>query len=156
MINVTIPGRGNLRFDHVVLDLNGTIALDSNIIEGVQERLESLHELLDIILVTADTKGKAHELGSNLHLEVHKVGSGDEQNQKLKLVQRLGKETTVSIGNGSNDALMLKESILGICVIGTEGAAAEAIASCDVVICDINAAIDLLLNPERLIATMRK
>jgi len=156
LITITIPGRGQLRLDHLVLDLNGTIALDGNIIEGIMERLDLLRELLKIIIVTADTRGKAHELESRFNLQVCRVDRGDEQDQKLKLIHKLGKETTISIGNGSNDALMLKESVLGICVIGPEGAAAEALASCDVVTCDINAAIDLLLNPERLIATMRK
>ncbi len=156
MIDLTIPGRGQIRVNRLVLDLNGTIALDGNIIKGVREKLKLLGELVDIILVTADTKGKAHELGRNLNVEVHRIHPGDEGVQKLLLVRKLGKETTISIGNGSNDALMLKESILGICVVGQEGAAAEAVASCDVAICDINAAIDLLLNPDRLIATMRK
>jgi soluble P-type ATPase len=50
---------------------------------------------------------------------------------------------------------MLKESRLGICVLGPEGTSSEAISNCDLVISNINAALDLLLNPERLIATLR-
>jgi P-type E1-E2 ATPase len=156
MIEVTIPSRGEYKFEHLVLDLNGTIALDGNIIEGVSERLAILRSMIDILIVTADTRGKAQELGQNLRVKIHKVGSGDEQAQKLKLVQELGKETTVSIGNGSNDVFMLKESILGICILGTEGTSFKAMASSDLVVADINGALDLLLKPERLIATWRK
>lgn len=156
MIEIIIPGRGEFRFEHLVLDLNGTVALDGNIIEGVPERLKVLRELVDIVLITADTRGMAQELKQSLRIKIHKVDPGDEQAQKLKLVQELGKESTVCIGNGSNDASMLKESIIGICVLGAEGTSSEAVTNCDLVISDINAALDLLLTPERLIATLRK
>lgn len=156
MIEVTIPGRGEYKLEHLVLDLNGTIALDGDIIEGVPERLELLRELIDIVLITADTRGRAQELKQILRVKMHKVDPGDEQAQKLELVKKLGEESTVSLGNGSNDASMLKESILGVCVLGSEGASSEAFTDCDVVISDINAALDLLLKPERLIATLRK
>jgi P-type E1-E2 ATPase len=156
LIEVSIPGQRTYRLEHLVLDLNGTISLDGNIIDGVNERLGALRGLLDIIIVTADTRGSAQELRKSLRVNIHKVDPGDEPAQKLTLVQQLGSESTVSIGNGSNDASMLKESILGICVLGPEGTSSEAITNCDLVISDINAALDLLLNPERLIATLRK
>jgi soluble P-type ATPase len=85
-----------------------------------------------------------------------KVEPGEEQNQKLKSIHDLGIDSTITIGNGSNDASMLKESLLGICVLGPEGTSSEAISSCDIVVSDINAALDLLLKPERLIATLRR
>ena len=156
MIEIDIPGRGIYRFEHLVLDLNGTISLDGAIIEGVPGRLELLRRLVDITIVTADTRGKAQELGQELRVEIHKLDPGDEQVQKLRLVQQLGRDATVSMGNGANDASMLKESGLGICIIGPEGASSEAIACCDLVTVDINAALDLLLKPQRLIATLRR
>ena len=125
MIEIAIPGRGEYKFEHLVLDLNGTLTLDGKIIEGVSDRLGLLRKTIDVLVVTADTRGKAQELGQSLRVKIHKVKPGDEQAQKLKLVQELGKDTTVSIGNGSNDALMLKESILGICVLGSEGTSFE-------------------------------
>ena len=125
MIEIAIPGRGEYKFEHLVLDLNGTLTLDGKIIEGVSDRLGLLRKTIDVLVVTADTRGKAQELGQSLRVKIHKVKPGDEQAQKLKLVQELGKDTTVSIGNGSNDALMLKESILGICVLGPEGTSFE-------------------------------
>ena len=156
MIEIAIPGHGICKFEHLVLDLNGTISLDGNIIEGVLKKLKLLRKLVDIVLVTADTRGRAQELEKSLSIKIYKVDPGGEQVQKLKLVQKLGSGTTVSIGNGSNDASMLKESILGICVIGPEGASYEAVTSCDVMVPDINVALDLLIKPERLIATLRK
>ena len=156
MIEVTIPGKGIYRLNHLVLDLNGTIALDGNIIDGVRERLPALSKLLEISVITADTLGRAQGLAKSLGVEIHKVDTGEERVQKLRFVQQLGSESVVAIGNGSNDVSMLREAVLGICVIGPEGAAAEAVTNCDLVVPDINAALDLLIKPERLIATLRE
>ncbi|OPY12184.1 MAG: hypothetical protein A4E70_02409 [Syntrophus sp. PtaU1.Bin005] len=156
MIEIDVPGKGVYRFEHLVLDLNGTISLDGAVIEGVPERLELLGRLVDIVIVTADTRGKAQELGEDLRVKIHILHPGDEQEQKFRLVRQLGSEVTVSMGNGSNDASMLKESGLGICILGPEGASSETMANCDLVISDINAALDLLLKPGRLIATLRR
>ena len=41
---------------------------------------------------------------------------GAQYEQKRDVISKLGVRTTAAIGNGKNDALMLKESILGIVV----------------------------------------
>jgi len=139
-----------------VLDLNGTIALDGKIIEGVEERLHQLSSLLSTSVVTADTHGSARRLEESLDIEICRIEAGKEDTQKLTLVQQLGKGNTICIGNGSNDASMLRESALGICVVGREGASVEAIMNSDLTVSDINDALDLLLKPNRLIATLRR
>jgi P-type E1-E2 ATPase len=155
-MEITIPGRGSYNFKHLVLDLNGTIALDGEIIEGVEDRLHQLNSLLSISIVTADTHGSARRLEEDIDIKIYRIEAGKENAQKLALVQQLGKENTICIGNGSNDVSMFKESALGICVAGREGASAEAITSSDLIISDINDALDLLLKPDRLVATLRK
>ncbi|MGC8790802.1 MAG: HAD hydrolase family protein, partial [Desulfurella sp.] len=67
----------------------------------------------------------------------------------------IGLSNLVAIGNGKNDSLMLKYAKLGICVIGKEGANIEALQNSDIVVCDIVSALELLLYPKRLIATLR-
>lgn len=156
MIEIAIPGRETYRLAHLVLDLNGTMALDGEIIEGVEERLHRLSGLLSISIVTADTHGSAQRLEESLGTRMYGIEKGSEDTQKLALVKRLGSQETASIGNGRNDVFMLRESALGICVLGGEGAAVEAIMSSDLVVPDINTALELLLNTNRLIATLRK
>ena len=156
MKEITIPGRGNYKLRHLVLDLNGTIALDGKIIEGVEERLNQLSSILNICIVTADTHGSARQLEENLGIKIYKIERGKEDAQKLTLVQELGKENTTCIGNGSNDASMLRECILGICIAGQEGASVEAVTNSDLIVANINDALDLLLKPSRLIATLRR
>jgi P-type E1-E2 ATPase len=156
MIAIDIPGRQIYNFEYLVLDMNGTIALDSVLLAGVRERLDILRPQLDIAIITADTHGKAGEVAAALNVKMHKIARENEQLQKQEFVQSLGADSVVSIGNGANDALMLQASGIGICVIGAEGTSSEAVSNSDVIVTDINAALDLLIKPARLIATLRR
>ncbi|MBE9547737.1 MAG: ATPase P [Proteobacteria bacterium] len=156
MLNIVVPGMGNLEVKQLVLDLNGTISLDGEMIEGVAERLDRLSRLVDIFVVTSDTRGNAERVTRGLRVRLHKIKEGAEDVQKLELVRGTGEGETVSIGNGSNDVLMLKESLIGICVLGGEGSSVGAVMAADIIVSDINAALDLLLKPDRLVATLRE
>ena len=50
MLNLNIPGAAPLELEHLVLDYNGTLALDGDIIDGVEWRLQALSETLSIHL----------------------------------------------------------------------------------------------------------
>ena len=155
-MRLSIPGRGTYELDHLALDMNGTIAADGELLEGVAERLQALTESLRPVLLTADTHGGAVRMGDILGLEVIILEPGDEAEQKLEVVRRLGSERTVAIGNGANDELMLRESALGICVVGAEGASIAALLASDVVVTHIRDAFELLLKPRRVLATLRR
>jgi P-type E1-E2 ATPase len=155
MICLDIPGRGILELEHLVLDLNGTIALDGEVLAGVPERLVALSDKLHIHLVTADTQGRAAVIAEQLRVKLVLVTPGDEAEQKKALVKGLGAEGVLAIGNGANDAGMLRAAAMGIAVVGTEGLAVEALQAADVV-ATIQGALDLLLHPRRLVATLRK
>lgn len=157
MLEVVIPGRGVLRLAHLVLDVNGTIALDGALLPGVADRLRALGGSLAIHLLTADTHGRQDELDRALGLQATRLTADRSQvEQKAEHVRRLGSAAVVAVGNGANDALMLREAALGIAVVGGEGAAAAALREADVVVTDVLAALDLLLNPRRLMATLRE
>ena len=156
MIEITVPGRGSYAIEHLILDLNGTIAVDGKIVPGVRERVVKLSQVLDVIVVTADIHGNAERLLGDLPVTIRKIKESEEKEQKLEVVLEKGAATTVSIGNGSNDVLMLKESVLGICIAGGEGASVEAMMVSDIVVTAIDDALDLLLKPRRTIATIRR
>ena len=156
MIEITIPGKRNYTIENLILDLNGTIALDGTIIKGVRKKLALLSQKLDVIVVTADTNKNAERLLRDLPVTVYTIEEAEENNQKLGVVLQKGKNNTISIGNGCNDVSMLRESAIGICTVGGEGASAEAMIASDLVIPTINDALDLLLKPHRLKATLRK
>ncbi|MBN1400355.1 MAG: HAD family hydrolase [Anaerolineae bacterium] len=155
MITLDIPGMGQMGWSELVLDLNGTLALDGALVPGVAERLAPLREQLSIRLLTADTHGAASGIAQRLGVSWSLVERGQEAEQKQAFVLALGAERTIAIGNGHNDALMLQAATLGIATLGGEGTSARALGAADLVTRDICEALDLLLHPRRLLATLR-
>lgn len=155
MLRIDIPGGPTLQLAHLVLDYNGTMALDGKLLPGVAERLGQLYKHLTIHVLTADTFGLAARELEGLPVRLTVIPPGQQAAAKLAYLESLGPETCVSIGNGRNDQLMLEAAALGIAVIGGEGAALTAITAAMVITKDILAALDLLLHPQRLQATLR-
>ena len=155
MISITIPGYKKLQLKHIVLDYNGTLAFDGQIIKGVKKCLGMLSDKLKVHVLTANTFGKAGSMLEGVSCELSTLPVDDQHIGKLDYVKQLGSEHTVCIGNGRNDRMMLKESALGIAVVLGEGAAMETLLSSDVICTDIVSALELLANPLRLIATLR-
>lgn len=155
MIEISIPGFGTLRLEHMVLDYNGTLACDGEMLPGVGEALESLAGRLQLHVVTADTFNKAGSRLAGLPCELVVLPKDDQHVGKRSYVERLGRDRTVAIGNGRNDRLMLEAAALGIAVIQREGAASDAVQAADVVCPGILPAMELLSHPLRLTATLR-
>jgi P-type E1-E2 ATPase len=156
MIELNIPGRGNLQLQHLVTDVNGTLARDGLLIDGVARRIAAIQDRLLVHLLTADTHGRQATIDKQLNLIAERLAPGNEQAQKRTYVEQLGAECVVAIGQGANDAGMLGAAGLGICVLSDEGAAVQTLLAADVVAPDIMAAFDLLDKPLRLVATLRK
>jgi P-type E1-E2 ATPase len=152
LITIDISGGPHLELEHLVLDLNGTLTERGAPIPGVADRLAGLAGRIQLHVATADTFGTARELSSALHLQIETIATGAD---KLDLVRRLGPRATVAIGNGRNDALMLEAAALGIAVVGPEGAATSAVMAADIVCRSITDALDLLLEPATINATLR-
>jgi soluble P-type ATPase len=155
MIEIDIPDFGHLRLTHLVLDYNGTLAFDGRLLSGVADLLGLLAEHLRIHIITADTFGSVHQAFTGSAVTVHVLPPGNEKEGKAEYVRRLGRMSSVCIGNGRNDSLMLGEAGLGIAVIQREGAARQALLAADIVIPSIVDALDLLLHPKRIAATLR-
>jgi P-type E1-E2 ATPase len=156
MIELTIPGRGPLRIQHLVTDVNGTLAVDGVLIDGLTKRIASLRDRLEIHMLTADTHGRQVSIDEQLSLKATRIQPGNEAGSKVEFVRRLGADTVVAIGQGANDAEMLKNAALGICVMSQEGVAVETLIAADIVVSDIFAAFDLLDKPVRIVASLRK
>ena len=155
MIETDIPGFGSLRLERLILDYNGTIAVDGQPVQGVKERLIALARHVEIHVLTADTFGGVEKKLSDIPCKIHILPLGAQDKGKMEYVDRLGADKAVCIGNGRNDVMMLKKAALGIAVVQNEGAAASAVLSADVVVTDILFALDLISNQMRLTATLR-
>jgi P-type E1-E2 ATPase len=153
---IEIPGRGALELSILILDLNGTIAIDGAIIAGVAERVAKLKSRgLEAYLLTADTRGNGADIAAHLDVALHRLAPGSERAQKAAFVRQRGADQVVAIGNGANDAEMLAQAALGIAVLQVEGLAVETWAAADLLVPDVCNALDLLIEPQRLVATLR-
>lgn len=154
-MKIEIPGFGTLDLKHLVLDYNGTIARDGKLLSNLDKTLEELAGHFSIHVLSADTYGTAERELSGLPCTV-RIFTGDQiTEQKEQYIHGLGAEQVVSIGNGSNDRLMLKASRLGIVVLEGEGSAVCAIQHADIIARSVYDAMGLLMIPQRIIATLR-
>jgi soluble P-type ATPase len=110
---------------------------------------------LDILILTADTFGMVQGQVAGWPCRVEIIPGGGEADAKLRCIRDLGANLTAAVGNGRNDRLMLKEAALGIAVLQSEGAAVDAMVAADLAAPDIQTALDLMLFPQRLKASLR-
>ncbi len=155
MIEIAIPGGATLKIKHLVLDYNGTLAMDGELITGVLEQLKLLADCVQIHVLTADTHGTVREKVDSIDCLVHVIGEGEQDKQKAEYLNNLGADSTVAIGNGRNDTLMLSQAALGVSVIQSEGMSPMAMTASDICCKNINDALELLLKPSRVKATLR-
>jgi soluble P-type ATPase len=155
MIEIQIPGNNVLKIEHVVLDYNGTIALDGRLIDDVRRCLMHISKSVQVHVVTADTVGSARDGLNGIDCKLHLLTPKDQDRQKLEYVKLIGPHLTVCIGNGRNDKLMLKEASLGIGIISGEGAFTDTLLHANIICTSIVSALELLIYPHRLKATLR-
>ena len=156
MISLSIPGLQSFNIDNLVLDVNGTLAIDGNLIPGVKERLNQLSQLVNIYMLTADTHGRQDHIDKELNLNSVRINRENEAQQKEAFVIKKGPESTIAIGNGANDELMIRKAAIGIVLIQEEGACFRTISSGKIVFKNIIHALDALVYPNRIIATLRR
>ncbi|HER08710.1 MAG TPA: ATPase P [Bacteroides sp.] len=155
MIEIEIPGHRTIQAEYLVLDFNGTLALDGHLIDGVADQLLQLSADLEVLVLTADTFGTVRKELKDLPVIVKVLDPADQDRQKAEVVNQLGADRVIAVGNGRNDLLMLQESALGIGVILAEGAYVQIMNAIQVICTSITDALDLLLKPKRLAATLR-
>ena len=152
MIQLDIPSRGLIELEHAVFDINGTLALDGVLIPEARDRLQDLAIHLCLHALTAGTHGNIAALEQVLGIPLRLVASAEE---KTRYVQQLHPAGVIAFGNGVNDIGMLRLATIGVAVLGSEGVAAQVLHHADVLAYGPVDAIDLVLKPKRLVATLR-
>lgn len=156
MLKIQIPGEGIIELRYLVLDYNGTIAVDGKCYEKVKRLLKDIAKTLDIYVLTADTYGCAYEEIKGLPVRFHRVDPLNGGEDKRIFVEKLGGEYVAAVGNGKNDVKMFKASKLRVAVIGREGAFCEVLMNSDIVVTCPEDALELFLNTKRIVATLRR
>lgn len=155
-VQITVPYYKILILRHVVLDYNGTLAEDGVLKDEARSRLEALAERYSVHVITSDTFGSVKKELAGFDVSVVVLQSDDHTAEKASYIDTLGRVHCAAVGNGNNDAEMLKQAELGIALIGDEGCSTRTLLSSDIVCSGIKEAMELLLKDKRLIATLRK
>jgi soluble P-type ATPase len=154
MLEFDIPGRPTIT--DVVLDFNGTLARDGELQVGVGARIQALAKVTAVHVVTADTFGHVREAVAGLPCKLHILKPDRQAEAKLAYVDTLGRGQVACVGNGANDRLMMEAAALAIGVVQSEGASPRTLMAADVIAPTACDALDLLLHPLRLKATLRE
>jgi len=154
-LKITIPNRIDIHITNIILDFNGTLAIDGKIIAGVTDNINVLSKNVDFYVVTADTNGTVEKELAGTSCQIINLATSMKYQSKLDVLIALGKETTLCIGNGYNDREVLKQAILGIAIMQEECIATEALLAADMLCSSISDAFSCLNNTHRLVATLR-
>ena len=155
MKTIAVPGWGSVELENLVLDLNGTLSESGDFIPGVVDYLEKLKsQSFKIYILSGDTRGTLkHVFQDSLQIKSVVTRSARE---KRAFVESIGAEHTVCVGNGNIDVEMFKVARLSICTIQAEGATTQAMLQADIVVTNIKHAFEILLDPNKLIASLRR
>ena len=99
MIRIDVPGREIIEIEHVVLDYNGTIAFDGQLIEGAAWRIRELCKSAHVYVLTADTYGTVRSQCDGLGAEVKTFPRANAAECKEEIVRALGGKVAC-VGNG--------------------------------------------------------
>ncbi len=123
MLEVDIPGFGQVKLRHLTSDFTGTLSVHGRLVPRVKELLNRVAAVLDVHVLTADTFGTARSELAGVECRIHILEGNNEDAQKEAYVQNLGAEDVIALGNGNNDRKMLKAARIGIAVCLKEGCA---------------------------------
>ena len=154
MITIQKPGKKSLEIEFILIDFEGTLAQDRRVHPKAKDKINLLSKRTKIYVLTKGVKDVTEDLLRKVKAERVYLTEGEGSPQKLDLLKRLGEQRTIAIGSGMDDASMMEAAGLGICVIGKEGAAGEALRKADVIVTDILDALDFLLKPLRQKTTL--
>lgn len=154
MISVDIPGYENFKFENVVFDYNGTLAVDGRIDECTRQKLVELSLIINVYILTADTYGSVKKQCEGLDVFVITFPNNEAGKHKRAIVEKLQGES-ICVGNGFNDIGMCSVADLSVAIIGEEGSSGKLIGACDIVVHSRKDLFHLFFNTDRIKATLR-
>ncbi|NLV89810.1 MAG: ATPase P [Tissierellia bacterium] len=155
MLVYKIPGREDIIIENIVFDYNGTLAVGGKLIEGVHDLINELSKYANIYVLTADTYGTVVEECKDINCKVLTFPKEKAGQSKKEIVEKIGGDRTLAVGNGFNDIPMFEASILSIGIIEGEGASGKLLARADIIVRNIREGINIILNKNMIKATLR-
>jgi soluble P-type ATPase len=116
MITIQRPGQEPLVIEFILIDFEGTLASDLRVHPKAKDKINLLSKRTKIYILAKGEKERIEESLKRVKAEIFYSSEGETSQRKLDLLRRLGPARTVVIGNGLDDALIMEEACLGICV----------------------------------------
>ena len=154
MISIQKTGEEPLEIESILIDFEGTLASDGRVHPKAKDKINLLSKRTKIYILAKGEEERVGETLRNVKAESIHFTEGEVSQQKSDFLRKLGASKAVAIGNGMDDASMMGEAGLAICVISKEGTSTEAMTNADVVVMNIIDALDFLLKPLRQKATL--
>lgn len=154
-MKVEIPGTKTFEIKNVIFDYNGTVAINGELIKNVSENINELSNDFKFYVITADTYGSVQKELENTNCEVIVIGKKEQDKEKLDFINKIGANTTIAVGNGRNDKLMLKEAVLGVAILQEEGLCTQTLLTSDILVHSILDVFSFLKDANKLVATLR-
>lgn len=149
-----VPGVGDIEINTLVFDLNGTISNRGKVIDGVAERLKNLKNAgFRLIMITSDQRGLGENTAKVLGMEYYHAETSTD---KEKIILTLDPLTTAAFGNARVDIGMFHHARVSIACIEGEGIHAEIFRFADILVKSVNDALDLFLDQDSFISTMKR
>ncbi len=155
-MTIEIPHYKNITITDIVCDYNGTIAKDGIVLPQIKTLFDQLSKVFTLHVITADTFGSVKAQLEGYGAEIKILTSSDHTREKADFITTLGAEQCAAMGNGNNDSAMLLTATIGIAVLGDEGCSKTALLNADIICQNSADALALFLEPNRLIATLRR
>lgn len=152
-MKLLIPNSGEIELKTLILDLNGTLTIRGEIVKGVTEKLAKLKDKrIKVVLLSGDTRGNAKVIAESLGIELVRASTGEA---KRKAALNLNPQMCVAIGNGLIDVALFEIVRLSIVTLQAEGVHTACLKAADIIVPSILDALDLLIDENSLIATLR-
>ena len=151
-----IPNFKTLEIRHIVCDYNGTIAKDGVVLPEIKTLFETLSKAYTLHVITADTHGSVIAQMRDYKCEVMILNSSDHTQEKADFIISLKADECAAMGNGNNDHAMLKTAAIGMAILGDEGCSKDTMFASDLICKSSIEALEMFLEPKRLIATLRR
>jgi len=154
MIAIHTQGREPVEIEFMLIDFEGTLASHRRVHPKAKDKINLLSKRTKIYILTRGEKEVVTEVLKKVKAEVVYLTEGGASEKKLDLLRQLGPTKTVAFGNGVDDAQMIEEAGLSICIMSNEGTSVEAMIKADLIFTNILDALDFLLKPLRQKATL--
>lgn len=138
----------------ILLDLNGTLTVRWKLKSWTKARIAKLQKMgCDMYIISWNQRWNGETIAHDLWMWFFDANSEEE---KRKIAMKFPKETTAAIGNARIDCGMFHHATLRIWLLQQEGLHVWILPHIDILMLDINDALDLFLDADIFCATMKQ